>query len=446
MVRTSGVCGAALVVALAGCGDDTRLGRLLPVISVDQTELEYGQVPVGASRRVALTVSNSGTSPLTINEFRSEFLTGGFGQPNPFSVASSTVSIAPGGRHVVDVVFAPTLNEPATGRLTILSDDPETPRLEVDLNGEGLAGALVVQPGEVDLSATTVGRTRTVELVVRNLDLEPLSNARLVAEGFERPEHFRLTGLPRFDQPAPFALDARVRQVLLLTYEPRELGDDSGVIRIETCGPRCGPEVRVVASANEAVLILEPAAIDFSGVGIGEARSEVVEVVNVGTMAATVRSVSAAGSSAFSVEVPSGPVPTTLQPGQRINVAVSFRPTEATLSQGALVVMTNLGAVPELRATLSGQGEGPLFLVQPSNVQFGVERGPGRYQRSVLLVNAGSSQVQVSAISLSGDAELRLGPLAGLPLRLGSAASLTVPIVFEPTSPGLYSGSLSISS
>ncbi|MEO1335346.1 MAG: choice-of-anchor D domain-containing protein, partial [Myxococcota bacterium] len=374
-------------------------------------------------------------------------LTGMIGQPNPFSVSSSTVTvIAPGARFVVDALFTPTLNEPVSGRLTIVSNDPETPQLSLNLTGAGSAGGLVVQPGEVDLSETTVGRTRTVELVVRNLALEPLSNARLVAEGFARPSHFRLTGLPQFDQPAPFALDARLRQVLLLTYEPRALGDDSGVIRIETCGPRCGPEVRVVASADEAIVTLDPPEVDFSGVGIGEARSEVVDIINVGNSAATVRSVAAAGSSAFSVEVPSRPIPTTLQPGERVSVSVSFRPTEATPSRGAMVVQTNLGDVPELQAALTGQGEGPLFLVEPSEIQYGVERGVGRYQRSVLLLNAGSSQVQVSSISLAGAPEFSLGPLAGLPVRLGSGASLIVPVVFEPTEPGMYTGSLTIAS
>ena len=426
-----------------GCGDDTKLGRVAPVVTVDREQIDFGLVFVGSTRRIPVAIGNVGTADLEISGLATAF--SDLAGDNPFLTdAANTLLIPPGGQVLLDVSFRPAVNEIVTGSLSFETNDPERPEIIVGLQGQGGQGQLVVQPIEIDLRDTTVGRTRSVEFVVRNLGAAPLENARIVTEGFERPQHFRVTGLPRFDQPAPFALDARVRQVLMLTYEPQALGDDNGIIRIETCGPRCGPEIEVLASAQEAVVRLVPPTIAFGGVGIGQPMNEALQVENVGTEAATIESVGIAGSAAFGFDIPSGNLPRTLQPGERLGVTVTFTPTEATAARGAVVVQTNLPSVPELQASLTGEGEGPLFLVSPETISFGTERGPGTYRRLLLLINAGSSQVQVSSVSIAGDAELALGGFAGLPARLGPGESLTVPVVFQPVEIGQYMATMTV--
>ena len=432
-----------------GC-DDTKLGQVRPVVSVDQTQLDFGVVPIGAVKRIGVTVRNIGTQDLTIESLRPMLSAVNASGLNPFfAEPAGSTTVASGGQLTVDVGFAPNVNELASGTLIMTSDDPETPELRISLGGRGGVGQLVLQPDVLDVQDTTVGRTRSVELVVQNLGNAPVQDARLVSEGFARPSHYRLTGLPAFDQPVPFALDARSRQVLLLTYEPQEIGNDEGRIRIETCGLRCGPEVAVLGSANEAVLRLVPPSLDFGAAGLGQPRSEVIQVENVGLSAARIDSVTVTGDGDYSVSVPGGDPPQVLQPAERLGLTVTFRPTEAAVARGAVVVRTNLGAAPELQATLAGRGAGPLFVVRPATLNFGTERGPGRYQRSVLLNNAGSSQVQISALNLAGGtgaAALSLGVVPGLPVRLGPGESLVLPIVFEPSTPGMSSADLMVSS
>ena len=434
-----GVCAFTI-----GCEDDTQLSSITPVIQVDQTEIDFGTVGVGATRRVGLSIANVGTAALSVTGLGIS-ATIDPNDVNPFFVdPADDFVLPPGGQVTLNVGFTPAVNEIVSGTLFLSSDDPGNPQVSVALQGQGDAGQVTVQPPDLDLTATTVGRTVTREIVVRNLGIEPLQDAQLVAEGFARPEHFTLTGLPRFDQPAAFALDARLRQVLLLTYTPQALGDDDGLIRIETCGPRCGPEVRIRASATDAVLRITPPVVDFGGVGIGRPGSEALQVENVGTMAATIDSVEAAGNAAFSVSIPSGSLPRTLQPGENLGITATFSPTEATRAQGAVVVRTNLTSVPELQAALVGQGEGPKFVVAPPAVTFGTERGPGQYRRFVVATNAGSSDVQISSLGLTGDPELRLGATPGLPLRLGPGESVNVEVQFAPQTVGAFDGSLTI--
>ena len=445
-MRTTATVFAAMLLASTGCSDDAGLGRVVPTISVSGEPIDFDVVPVGATRRRSLTIRNQGTADLQIASVRPLF-TGSSSQLNPFSVSEGgPIGVAPGGQLAIDIAFFPAVNEGVSGTLVITSDDPENPEITINLQGQGGVGQLVVQPDALDLEDTTVGRSRAVEVVVQNLGTVPVEGARLATEGFERPQNFRLTGLPDFAVPAPFALDARVRQVLLLTYEPQEIGSDEGIIRIETCGTRCGPEVRVTASASDALVRLVPPSLDFGGVGIGQPRSESLEVENVGTVPAEIRTASVAGSAAFSVDVPSGDLPITLQPQERLGLTVTFAPTDAGQARGSVVVTTSLGSVPELQASLTGQGEGPLFVVTPATIDFGTERGPGLYQRTLVLNNAGSSEVLVTSIGLSGTDTLRLGDFPGLPFRLGPGASVFVPVVFEPTAIGLANGMLSVTS
>ena len=437
-----------LGLAIFGCEDDTQIALVEAEISVEADELNFGVVPVGATKRISISISNLGAADLEVESFRVAAPNTTGSPTGPFFVSPpGPLRVLPGQRVVVDVGFTPENSDDISGTLAIVSNDPETPNIALPLQGQGGEGRLVMQPAQLDLRNTTVGRSRSVEVVVQNLG-SVAASGRLVTEGFQRPEHFRLTGLSTFNEAAQFGVGPRTRQILVLMYEPQALGDDNGVIRLEdsTCGPRCGLEVEVLASANEAVVRLNPPLIDFMGVGIGEARNENLQIENVGTMAATIESVAAAGSAAFSVSIPSGQLPRTLQPNEQLGVTVTFLPTEATEARGSVVVRTNLGAVPELQATLLGSGEGPLFLVRPEQISFGVERGPGQYSRRVLLVNGGSSQVRVTALSVSGSPELSLGLVPGLPLALGPGESLTVPVEFAPTVVGQFSGTLSVSS
>ena len=346
---------------------------------------------------------------------------GSAGQQNPFVVSNAgPVGVAPGGQLVLDVAFVPAVNEAAIGSLTISSDDLENPEITIGLSGRGGAGQLVVQPDALELENTTVGRSRAVEIVVRNLGTTAIEGARLTTDGFVRPEHFRLTGLVDFATPAPFALDARGRQVLLLTYEPQEVGADDGIIRGRDLRRSLWPgdsghrirERRGGSALSAGARTLAAWASGSRRVRFSKLKTWVRRPPRSGPLPRP-------AMRRFRSKFPSGDLPITLQPQERLGLTVTFAPTEAGRARGAVVVTTNLGSVPELQAGLTGQGEGPLFVVTPASVDFGTERGPGVYQRAVVLNNAGSSEVQVSSVGLAGTDTLTLGPTPGLTIRWG---------------------------
>jgi hypothetical protein len=110
--------------AIRRCGDsDTR------VISVSG-DLAFGDVQVGTTATRPMTISNIGTSVLTVS---------GISYPNGFSGAWSG-SIGPGGSQLVSVTFAPTLATSYTGSITVNSDSTGGMNT-INVSGRGVAGS-----------------------------------------------------------------------------------------------------------------------------------------------------------------------------------------------------------------------------------------------------------------------------------------------------------------
>ena len=252
-----------------------------------------------------------------------------------------------------------------------------------------------------------------------------------------------MSSLENFNDVGLFGVQGRTQQIFELEYAPLELGPDNGRLIFEICGERCGLEVNIIANAEQAVIVLEPPVIDFGIVGIMETRTEQVRVDNRGDEPVQVQSVTAQGGAEL-VANPARALPATLQGGESLAINVEFTPTSAAELEGTIIVRTDDPQVPEARVSVAGQGAGPLFLVQPEEINFGVERAAGTYRRALLMLNAGSSDVQVTDITMPSSPEFALADVPGLPVRLGPGESVVVNVTFSPSVIGEYSSSVLI--
>ncbi|MCA9554919.1 MAG: choice-of-anchor D domain-containing protein [Myxococcales bacterium] len=425
---------AALAIGACDCGDDPQLGRLTPRMEVSADPLDFGEVPLGATKRLSVSVGNAGNLDLHILSLDTQA---------PFAVEADRDVVPPGDKVVLDVLFRPTNDEPQIGTLALATDDPDQPMVSIALSGRGVQGVLTVSPTLVELEDTKVGSSRSVELVLRNLGLEP-AGGDVVPDGFAQPEHFALTLLPSFAETAPFVVPARGEQVLDLTYRPLTAGRHDGRIVFEICGSRCGLEVEVRASAADSLVRLAPPLLDFGDVGIGETRTQQLRVENAGDNPVTVELVSVSGSAELGASVGRA-LPVTVAPGDALGINVEYTPASAAELMGEVQVRT--GPVQEtLRASVIGRGQGPRFRVDPDHIFFGVERQAGRYRRALLMVNEGSSDVVVTQVTVSGAPEFSLEPGPGLPARLGPGESLVMQVAFQPSTLGEYSGTAVVES
>ncbi|MFC7229713.1 Ig-like domain-containing protein [Salinirubellus salinus] len=153
-------------------------------VVVTPTDLEFGTVPAGGNATKTVTVANVGDRNLTVS---GTALSG----PNAsaFEVVSGTGSavLGYGGTHELTVAYAPTATGPAEATLTVLSDDPDEPEVEVTLGGTGedadaptvhdvavtgaaRDGSTVYANESVDFTVDATDATGTVDAVRVTLD------------------------------------------------------------------------------------------------------------------------------------------------------------------------------------------------------------------------------------------------------------------------------------
>jgi hypothetical protein len=81
-------------------GGDEVIGRVVPRLELASTALDFGEVPVGATKRLALDLSNTGAAELIIR---------GASAAPPFAVSpGGELRVPAGGRLRVDVAFSPS--------------------------------------------------------------------------------------------------------------------------------------------------------------------------------------------------------------------------------------------------------------------------------------------------------------------------------------------------
>lgn len=110
-------------------------GVLLPDIEVTPLSLDFGEVFIGASEDLEVTITNAGEGPLTVSE-----IGGADTLDAPFTIAAETCTAAPvdpGAGCVVTVHFQPAADGAFDDTFSIASDDPDEAVVTVEVSGSG---------------------------------------------------------------------------------------------------------------------------------------------------------------------------------------------------------------------------------------------------------------------------------------------------------------------
>ncbi len=130
----------------SGCGDKDDSAMVMcydagwdsdtvvePDIELEVDALDYGMVELGSSSTMSVLVRNTGALVLTISELS-------FTNPEaPFTVGTTApTELATGAELLLEITFAPTEEGPVEAALNIHSDDPDSPLLQIALQGQGI--------------------------------------------------------------------------------------------------------------------------------------------------------------------------------------------------------------------------------------------------------------------------------------------------------------------
>lgn len=101
-----------------------------PNLSVTPARVDFGEVFLSTSQEAIVVVSNTGSELLEISELDVE--------PAVFSTDATPFTLVPGARRSLVLRFAPVQAGNFSGRLRLVSNDPDDPVIEVELSGSGV--------------------------------------------------------------------------------------------------------------------------------------------------------------------------------------------------------------------------------------------------------------------------------------------------------------------
>ncbi len=317
-----------------------------PRISVP-TVLNFGSSVVGTTQEQALTVSNTGSAPLN--------LTGVTSNNSQFTLAPLTLPlvIAPNGQAQIVVRFAAASAGAQNGTLTITSNDPTRPTVNVGLSGVGgapLNASTVFTNSGVTQSGSIIGPPPGAGI------LHSVQYGIFVPTGATQLK-LDLNGTQDLDLSVRFDQRVAITGATLLA-DHRSSNSGVGVPESITITPSSNPPLRsglyFIAIAN-----FGPSATNFN----------LTATITGGTAPGVASTVSAASYSATEL------TPDIIAAGFGTNLA------NATQVAGSLPLPTNLaGTTIKVRDSLGIERLASLFFVSPGQANFlmpsGVSNGP----------------------------------------------------------------------
>lgn len=193
-------------------------------------------------------------------------------------------------------------------------------------------------------------------------------------------------------------------------------------------------------------LELTAAVMDFGDVVIGTERTGTLRASNTGQGVLHFDTISVEGAD-FAL----GTVPATeLDPGEEMDLSVSYAPGETGPDEGTLVVTSDDPTTPETLVTLTGMGVEPDIDVDPETLWFGTLAVGSSATLSVDVHSRGLGDLRVSDIDFSG-AEATAFTIAlpedvTLPATLASGTGFSFDVTFAPVDETAWDGSLLITS
>ncbi len=399
--------GTATVVSGASSGthtlpvSGTGIGRTIALAG----NLSFGGVDVNSNAQKILTISNPGTSNLTVSSIS---------YPAGFSGVFSGV-LAPSTFTNVTVTFSPTVATNYSGTVTVNSDKLGGTNT-IAASGTGIAvGATIVLRGNLSFGVVPVNTNLQATLVISNS-----GNATLHITNIVYPT--------AFSGSFQGAIAAGKSTNVTVTFSPTAAINYSGSAAV-TSDAVAGVNTIAVSGAGAGGRIALGGNLSFGNVAVNSSAQSTLVISNIGTAVMNVSGVSyPAGFS--------GDYSGAIGAGAHQNVTVTFSPTSATKFGGPVAVSSDALSGTNTIQT-SGTGVRPRIAVS-GNLSFGNVAVNTSAQLTLVISNSGTANLAVSNIVYPGGFS---GAFSGT---LAPGAATNVTVNFMPTDTTNYSGTVTV--
>jgi hypothetical protein len=367
--------------------------------------LNFGTVSVNSNAQKVLTISNTGTTNLTVASIS---------YPPGFS-GSFSGKIAPGAFTNVQVTFSPTAATNYGGTITVNSDKLAGTNT-ITASGTGLTtGGIIALSGNLSFGNLQINSSAQSTLVISNL-----GNAALTVSNVTYPSGFS-------GSFAGVIAPGKSTNVTV-TFSPTAGITYSGSVAVKS-DATAGANTIAISGTGVGGRIALSGNLSFGNVSANTISQSTLVISNSGAGILNVSSISfpAGFSGNFSGAIAAG---------QTANVTVTFSPTAATTYGGPIAVNSDALSGTSTIQT-SGTGVHPRIVVS-GNLNFGNVLVNTSVQHTLVISNSGSGILMVTNINYP------LGFSGSFAGALAPHTTTNVAVTFNPMDTVNYSGAVAV--
>jgi hypothetical protein len=189
------------------------------------------------------------------------------------------------------------------------------------------------------------------------------------------------------------------------------------------------------------VMVVEPGALDFGGVGLGEAATQTFEIRNDGGIPLDIDEVRIEGAAAFTLlSTATGTIP----PEEAREIIVQYEPTNLT-DAAVIRIFGSDPDNPEDQVDLSGHWILPVLAIDPDPYSYGAVPFGCLTGKTIALQNIGTDTLLIDEIVLQGESYTLPDP-PELPLALAPGESHPLQVLYEARSADVETATIWVAS
>lgn len=400
----------ALAVVLGACGDDGNgsftKGRDL-VIDVSPNPVTFGSVATGTHREQIVTIRHEGTSgALSLKSVRFESASSELAITQPV-----VTSLQPGEGTTMTVLYDPVDTHLDSGTIYIETNVPDqatgTLTVVVPVQTVAQGGFIRAVPDPVSFGDVDVGEDAAHTVTLLNIGSDDVTVEAIDVRNGINGDPFWASFVPTL--PATFGPEESIS--FEVTYAPLGHGGDQGSVDVKFSvqgEPKEMPPILLSGNGVGPTIEAFPNPVDFGWRALDTDHHLPLTITNSGSRDLVISSLEAAPGSSGTVSWTGFPGSggATIAPNGVLALDVVFHPTsdmvQTTGPIATLVFNSNdLADDGRYEVAVFGRAETPVLTVNPELLDFGFVAQNQTAERKVVLFNAGSAPLRVSAITLT---------------------------------------------
>ena len=433
---------ATLQLAVAGemsTADVALAGKAVGAqLSITPNPLDLGGAQIGGSVSKVVTFANNGGGKITVTNVDITM-----GKPE-FSLKTPVmfpIALAGGSSFQVTITYTPKIDGKATGVLTVTTNDPNAPTINIPITSYAGKPAIDVDAGTIAFGNVNVGASSNVNsLGILNSGFSDLRVTDVQLGGPNAGDFVLDKAMAVGALVPPFGSTK-----VLVTFKPTVVGNRAATITITSnAGSKVVNLFGTGTSAKLGVTPMAPLAFGNQKVK-QKSMAQNVTISNTGSGRLKVLAATIGGKDAMSFLQASGPnAPFDVDANSSAVLGIACSPQALGPLAATLTILADVGMAV---LSLTCNGVAPMVTVTPNKLDFG---GVPVMQKSApktfTIGNSGTDALNVTGLLITGanlnDFDFAVQPK--LPFAINPKATAAIQVTFTPNDHAMESASVDL--